>query len=37
LLVGATPALSDAALVIGYGLLFMLAALVILDRREFAR
>lgn len=36
-LAGATPALSDAALVIGYGLLFLVAGLVILDRREFAR
>lgn len=34
---GATPALSDAVLVVGYGLLFLLAGLVILDRREFAR
>jgi hypothetical protein len=37
LLAGATPALSDVALVTGYGLLFLLAGLVILDRREFAR
>lgn len=37
LLAGATLALSDAALVTGYGLLFLLAGLVILDRREFAR
>lgn len=37
LLADATPALTDAALVVGYGLLFLIAGLVILDRREFAR
>jgi hypothetical protein len=37
LLAGATPAVSDVALVAGYGLLFLVAGLVILDRREFAR
>lgn len=36
LLAGNAPALAHMALVTGYGLLFLVAGLVILDRREFA-
>jgi hypothetical protein len=37
LIAGNVPALSEVALAAGYGLLFLVAGLVILDRREFAR